>query len=415
MDTARKDFFTLDDFNFNGKTVFLRLDVNAPIDPSTGDILDYSRFNAHVDTISELKGSRLVIIAHQSRPGKDDFVSLKAHASHLGMIVKREVKFVDQLFGSAVTAAIQKMKPGEIIMLENSRFYSEEVSLDGADLETMKSSNIVRMLSPLMDYYVIDAFPAIHRPQITLTGFRSVKPNVAGRLIEREVKALEKFRTPSSGRKVAILAGAKINESITVAESFLEKGVVDHILAGGVVGNAFLYATGKNIGERSLSFIKKNNRNYADLIKKCAELYQKYPDRIVLPDDAVLSPSGRRIEMGSKVPDSDLIADIGVDTIVKFSGFIKNADAIFMNGPMGMYEIDQYSVGTREVFSDVADSGALTIAGGGHTLSALERMGLIRKITHASTGGGALISYLSGEHMPVLDALRESRKIFAGK
>jgi len=415
VETARKDFFTLDDFNFNGKTVFLRLDVNAPIEPSTGDILDYSRFNAHVDTINELKGSKLVIIAHQSRPGKDDFVSLRAHASHLGMLIKKEIRFIDQLFGSAVTTAVQKMKPGEIIMLENSRFYSEEVSLDGADLETMVSSNIVRMLSPLMDYYVIDAFPAIHRPQITLTGFRSLKPNVAGRLIEREISALEKFRAPSTGKKVAILAGAKINESITVAGSFLEKGVVDHILAGGVVGNAFLYAIGKNIGERSLAFIKKNNKNYAELIKKCSDLYSKYPGRIILPDDAVLNPSGRRVEIGSKIQDSDLIADIGVDTIVKFSGYIKKADAIFMNGPMGMYEIDQYSVGTREVFSEVAESGALTIAGGGHTLSALERMGLMRKITHASTGGGALISYLSGEHMPVLDALRESLKIFAGK
>jgi phosphoglycerate kinase len=413
--TARNDFFTLDDFSFEGKTVFLRLDVNAPIDPSTGEILDYSRFSAHVDTINELRGSKVVIIAHQSRPGKDDFVSLRAHAVHLGMMAKREIKFVDQLFGSTVTGTIQKMKTGEIIMLENSRFYSEEVSLDGADLETMVSSNIVRMLAPLMDYYVIDAFPAIHRPQITLTGFRSLKPNIAGRLIEREISALEKFKSPSAGNKIAILAGAKISDSITVAGSFLDKNVVQFVLAAGVVGNAFLFAIGKNIGERSLAFIKKNNKNYNDLIKMCAELYKKYPGRIILPDDLILNPSGRRIETGARIPDTELIADIGIDTIVKFSGYIKNADGIFMNGPMGMYEIDQYSAGTREVFSEVAESRALTIAGGGHTLSALERMGLIRKITHASTGGGALISYLSGEHMPVLEALRESRKLFTGK
>ena len=415
MATSRNDFFTLDDFNFDGKTVFLRLDINAPIDPSTGDILDYSRFSAHVDTINELRGSKVVIIAHQSRPGKDDFVSLRAHATHLGMLAKREIRFVDQLFGSSVTSAIQKMKPGEIIMLENSRFYSEEVTLDGSDLETMVSSNIVRMLAPLIDFYVIDAFPAIHRPQITLTGFRSIKPNVAGRLIEREIAALEKFRSPSIGDKIAILAGAKISDSISVAGSFLEKGVVKYVLAGGVVGNAFLYATGKNIGERSLAFIKKNNKNYAELIKTCSELYRKYPERIILPDDVILNPSGRRIEIGSRIPDTELIADIGLDTIVKFSGYIKSADGIFMNGPMGMYEIDQYSAGTREVFSEVAESRALTIAGGGHTLSALERMGLMRKITHASTGGGALISYLSGEHMPVIEALKESRRLFAGK
>ena len=415
MATARNDFFTLDDFNFDGKTVFLRLDINAPIDPSTGDILDYSRFSAHVDTINELRGARVIIIAHQSRPGKDDFVSLRTHAAHLSMMAKRDIRFVDQLFGTAVTATIQKMKPGDIIMLENSRFYSEEVSLDGADLETMVSSNIVRKLAPLMDYYVIDAFPAIHRPQITLTGFRSVKPNIAGRLIEREISALEKFKSPSTGNKIAILAGAKISDSITVTGSFLEKGVVQFVLVAGVVGNAFLHAIGRNIGERSLAFIKKNNKNYTELIKMCAELYKKFPGRIILPDDAILNPSGRRIEIGARVPDTELIADIGIDTIVKFSGYIKNADGIFMNGPMGMYEIDQYSAGTREIFSEVAESRALTIAGGGHTLSALERMGLMRKITHASTGGGALISYLSGEHMPVLEALMESRKLFAGK
>ncbi|MFG1415688.1 MAG: phosphoglycerate kinase [Thermoplasmataceae archaeon] len=415
MATARNDFFTLDDFNLDGKTVFLRLDINAPIDPSTGDILDYSRFSAHVDTINELRGAKVIIIAHQSRPGKDDFVSLRTHAAHMSMMAKRDIRFVDQLFGSAVTATIQKMKPGDIIMLENSRFYSEEVSLDGADLETMVSSNIVRMLAPLMDYYVIDAFPAIHRPQITLTGFRSVKPNIAGRLIEREISALEKFKSPSTGNKIAILAGAKISDSITVTGSFLEKGVVQYVLAAGVVGNAFLHAIGKNIGERSLAFIKKNNKNYTELIKMCADLYKKFPGRIILPDDAILNPSGRRIEIGSRVPDTELIADIGIDTIVKFSGYIKKADGIFMNGPMGMYEIDQYSAGTREIFSEVAESRALTIAGGGHTLSALERMGLMRKITHASTGGGALISYLSGEHMPVLEALMESRKLFAGK
>ncbi len=415
MGQIPNEFFTMDDFDFDGRTVYLRLDLNSPINPATGEIMDFSRFSAHLETINELRNSKLVIVAHQSRPGKDDFLSLKWHAFHLSTMLKKKVTFIDQLFGSGVTEAIMAMKPGDIIMLENSRFYSEEVSLDGSDLDVMVASNIVRNLAPLFDYFVIDAFPAIHRPQITLTGFRSSKPNIAGRLIEKEIRAISRFNSVTGGNKIAILSGAKISESIKVAKSFLERKMVDFILVGGVVGNAFISASGTNIGKRSADFIAKNNKDHNELLQICRDLLKKYPDKIITPTDFILNPSGKRAIVGSQIPDSEMIADIGVDTIVRFGEFIAEASAIFMNGPMGMYEVDKYSTGTREVFSSVAKSGALSIAGGGHTLSALEKMDLVGRISHASTGGGALISYLSGEKMPVLDALRESKKIFSGR
>lgn len=415
MGKFSQDYFTMDDFDFSGKTVFLRVDINSPINPATLEVMGYSRFSAHVPTIQDLSDAKLVIVAHQSRPGKDDFVSLSGHAFHLGTMIKKKIRFFDHLFGADVSEAIKSMQSGEVIMLENTRFYSEEVVLDASDLETMASSNIVKNLAPLFDYFIIDAFPAIHRDQVTLTGFRAVRPNIAGRLVQKEIEALDKFQTSSGRPRIAILSGAKINESITVAKSFLRNDTVDYILAGGVVANAFLYARGTNIGKRSREFIEKNNKNHQSLIDTCKEILQTYPDKIILPVDMILNPSGKRVEVGKGIPDTELIADIGLDTIVLFSERIRQAKAIFLNGPMGMYEIDRFSAGTREVFSEVAASKSLTIAGGGHTLGALEKMDLLGKIAHASTGGGALISYLSGENMPVLEALKQSKKIFSGK
>ncbi len=415
MASSSREFLTLDDFDFRGKTVFVRIDINSPINPATGEVMDYSRFNAHLETIRELEESKLILIAHQSRPGKDDFISLRGHAYHLSTMLKKPVKFVDQLFGSSVSETVEEMKPGEIAMLENSRFYSEEVVLDGVENAQMVESNIVRNLAPLIDYYVVDAFPAIHRDQVTLTGFKTVKPNVAGRLIEREILALDEFSKRSNGKKLAVLAGAKINESITVAKSFLENNTVGLILVGGVVGNAFLHAAGKPIGKKSMEFIQKNNRNHAQLFNMCKDLLSHYRNKIVLPEDLILSPSGRRVIAGDEIPGGELIGDIGLDTMVRFSEHIKGSGAIFLNGPMGIYEIEKFSVGTREIFSAIAKADALTIAGGGHTLSALEKMGLLSRIRHASTGGGALISYLSGENMPVIEALKESKKLFSGR
>lgn len=415
MGLLSRDYFTMDDFDFSGKTVFLRLDINSPINPASGEVMGYSRFKAHLQTIRELDNARLVLVSHQSRPGKDDFTSLKDHAFHLSTMLRKKISFYDHLFGSRVTDAIRDMKDGDIIMLENSRFYSEEVSLKNADLETMISSHIVKNLSPLFDYYIIDAFPAIHRNQITLTGFQSIRPNVAGRLIQTELEALEKFQHGVGKPRIAILSGAKINESISVAKSFLKNDTVDFILTGGVVATAFLYAKGVQIGKRSLEFIQKNNKNYSELIDVCREILKEYPDKIVLPKDFLLNPSGKRVEVGKKIPDTELIADIGINSIALFAEHIKKAVGIFLNGPLGMYELDGFSAGTREVFSEVADSNAMTIAGGGHTLSALEKMDLLGKIAHVSTGGGALISYLSGENMPVLEALKQSKKKFSGK
>lgn len=414
MAEAHPDFFTMDDFNFDGKTVFVRIDVNSPIHPETGDVLGNSRFKSHLETINALRNSKVVLIAHQSRPGKYDFTTLRQHAAVLRRLTGRDVKYIDALFGENVEKEIKKMKNGDLIMLENCRFYSEETAIDPADVDTMMETNMVRKLKPLMDYYIIDAFPAIHRSQTTLVGFSRAVPNIAGKLIEKEVSMLERFRSGSDHPKIAILGGSKIDDSIIVSRSFLEKKIVDTIITGGVVGNIFLWAQGIDIGKKNRDFILKNNKNHDKLLETAKMLVRKYGDKILVPQDVVLNPSGRRVKIGEEGADSEMMADIGLDTVVVYSEVINKAKAIFMNGPMGMYELDRYSVGTREIMSFVTHSDALKIVGGGHTLSALEKLEMLDKIDHASSGGGSLISYLSGESMPVMEALKRSKSYFKG-
>ncbi|MCL4480790.1 MAG: phosphoglycerate kinase, partial [Candidatus Thermoplasmatota archaeon] len=307
------------------------------------------------------------------------------HAEQLEKLIGRSVEFVDSLFGSDARSRIRRMKPGDIIMLENSRFYSEEVDIDAEDIEVAESTHIVKNLVDLFDYFVIDAFPAIHRAQTSLVGFRRLKPNIAGRLVEREVEIIHR-----------------------------KNNTVDYIIVGGVVANAFLWADGFDIGMKNRDFIIKNNKNHSEIVESCRKILKEFPGKIVMPVDFVLNPSGRIADKSKNIPGDQLIADIGLESISRFSSMISEAKAIFLNGPMGMYEIEEYSVGTREILESVAGSEALTIAGGGHTLNALEKLNLLGRITHASTGGGALISYLSGDPMPVLESLVESRNIFGG-
>ena len=412
MADPSRQFYTLDSFDLKGKVLLLRLDLNSPIHPITGEILSESRLKSHLETINDLRSSKVVIIAHQSRPGKNDFISLREHSRRLQRLVGRKITFVDSLFNNAAISEISRMKDGDIIMLENTRFYSEDVSLDTSDFDVMESTNFVKNLSHVIDYFVNDAFPAIHRPQTSLIGFTRLMPNIAGRLIEREVEALDRFLEGNEKPKVAILGGAKIDDSIAVSKAFLEKNIVEKIIAGGVVGNAFLMASGINIGKKNRDFIIKNNKNHEKLISICRELMEKYPKRIVLPVDCILNPSKRVLTLHSGVPDDEIMADIGPESVSIFRKAINDSKGIFINGPMGMYEIADYAGGTLEIFMAVAEANAIKIAGGGHTISVLESLKVMDKVDHVSTGGGALISYLSGEKMPVLEALKESHKRF---
>ncbi|WP_337860677.1 phosphoglycerate kinase [Ferroplasma sp.] len=406
-------FYTMDDFEFKGKRVYLRIDINSPLNPITGEIVDDSRFRHYLDTIHELNDSKVVIVAHQGRPGDSDFVSLKQHARHMGRLLGREVKFVDSMIGAQPERAIKEMKDGDIIMLENSRFYSEELLIKNIDAE-QENTYIVKQLSKLFDYYIIDAFPAIHRAQTTLTGFQNAAPNIAGRLMENEIGNIEKFKNSKVHPKLAIMGGAKISDAIKASRPFLEKHIVDNIIYGGVAANIFLWASGIEIGKKNKEFIQKQDNNYKLLLAECKSLLSSYKDHIFLPEDFVLNPSLKEWKIDEDIPDNELLADIGLNSIKIFSKLIENAKNIFLNGPMGMYEINDYSFGTREIFNEISQATATKIVGGGHTVNAINEFGLSKSIGYISTGGGALINYLSGEPIPVIESLIKNREKFGG-
>ncbi|MEK6838977.1 MAG: phosphoglycerate kinase, partial [Candidatus Thermoplasmatota archaeon] len=183
-----RNFYTLDDFNVSGSTVLLRVDINSPIDPSTGRILNDARVREHLDTIRDLANTRLAILAHQSRPGRDDFTTLEAHADRMSALLGRPIRYVDSLFGAHAIDAIRGMKVGDAVLLENTRFFAEEEALADAKFEKMAKAMMVRKLAPLAQYFVLDAFAAAHRAQPSLCGFAEVLPALAGRVMEREIQ-----------------------------------------------------------------------------------------------------------------------------------------------------------------------------------------------------------------------------------
>ncbi|NPA75912.1 MAG: phosphoglycerate kinase [Euryarchaeota archaeon] len=403
-------YLTMDDFNLRGKTVFVRVDVNSPIDPVSGTILDYSRFRAHRRTLLELRNSRVVILAHQSRPGKRDYVSLKSHARVFTNVLGTRVKFVEDLFGEQARNYISNLNPGEYLLLENTRFYAEEYCLKKGNFE---STNIVKNLAPYGDYFINDAFAAAHRAQPTLVGFAKKMPMLAGRLMEREITMLTKFINMKARPKLAIFGGAKAEDSIKVTESFLDREIVDKVLTGGVVSYFFLIAKGYELGEKSIEFLRREFDNYEELVKKAKKLLNEYEEKIEIPVDVVVNDSGRRKGMPvTELPDPNPIYDIGLDTAIKYAHMAKEAKGIILNGPMGVFEIPAFSIGTLEVLRGVAESPAFKVAGGGHTIAAIEKYHLSDKFDHVSTGGGSLISFLSGQKMPVLEAFEDSYNLF---
>ncbi len=411
-----RGFFTMEDFDLSGRTVLVRVDINSPIDPTTGELLNDARLREHLNTIRDLRNSKAVVLAHQSRPGKDDYTSLAPHAERLSALLGRPVKFVDGLYNREALDAIRAMSPGDVLLLENVRFFAEEDALADAKFEKMAKTHIVRRLAPLAQYFVLDAFAAAHRAQPSLVGFCEVLPTLAGRVMENELTMLDRAVRSQDRPKIAIFGGVKADDSIAVAKHMLEKDVVDRVLTAGGVANMFLQAAGTDPGSPTTDFMRKEVEEYDAYVDACKKLLAEFRDRILLPTDVVLNDGGKRkAALVSALPASLQVYDIGLDTIAHYIREIGRAKTIFLNGPAGVFEIEEFSVGTREILRAVADADAFTVVGGGHTVAAVEQYGLQDSIDHVSTGGGALINYLAGKELPLVTALERSYKKFASK
>src|SRR5256884_2265485 len=231
-----RDFFTMDDFDLSGHTVLLRVDINSPVDPATGQLLNDARIREHLTTIRELRHSKVALLAHQSRPGKDDFTTLEAHAERIGALLGRPVRYVSSLFCRPAIEAIESMQVGDGVVLENLRFYAEEEALADAKLEKMAKTHIVQRLAPHAEYFILDAFAAAHRAQPSLVGFCDVLPSLAGRVMERELTMLTQAVLNPDHPKVAHLGAGKADDSIAGARNIPGKTAVATVLTSRALG-----------------------------------------------------------------------------------------------------------------------------------------------------------------------------------
>ena len=402
-----KEFNTIDDFDVDGKTVLVRIDINSPVDPGSGIILDDTRLKLHAQTVKELSnlGAKVVLLAHQSRPGKKDFSTLSQHADALSDILNLRVKYVDSLFSNSAKEAIKALRPHEILLLENVRFFSEE-TLSRTPLEQSKT-HLVSQLSPLSDYYVNDAFAAAHRSQASLVGFTVNTPSAAGRVMEKELTVIQDALDNVEHPCVFLLGGMKPEDSIDVMENVLGNGTADSVLTTGIVGNIVLWASGADIGEVNRNFIA--SRGYEDMVAKAKELIDRFGDKVKYPIDVACEIDGERVDIDYTEIPNEAIFDIGVKTISYYAKEIRDAKAIFANGPAGVFEDPKFAMGTEDLINAIAKSDGFSLIGGGHIAAATAGLGLEDQMSHVSSGGGACISMLASKKLAAVEALKNSK------
>ncbi len=380
------------DLDVAGKKVLVRVDFNVPI--KEGKIKDDTRITSALPTINYLleHGAAVILMSHLGRPkGQPNLeYSMKPVADHLAKLVAAPVKFAEDCRGEIAKAASEALKPGEILVLENTRFYAEEEKND---------PQMSADLASLADLYVNDAFGTAHRAHASTYGAAVLLPSAAGFLMEKEIKYLGDAIANPERPFVAILGGAKISDKIGVIENLLKKA--DKILIGGGMANTFLKALGHELADSLVE---------AEVIDTAKALLEKSEGKLVLPVDMVLGDAFDAEAKMETLPVGDVpagwrILDIGPKTVEAFSKEITSAGTIVWNGPMGVFEFPRFAAGTFAVARQVAESCAVSIIGGGDSVSAINQSGLSEQITHISTGGGASLEMLEGIELPGLAIL----------
>ncbi len=407
------DFLCLDDVDLEGRTVLVRVDINSPMEPSARQFLDNTRIRRIIPTLNKLTKSKVVILAHQSRPGKDDFTSTLGHARELGRLIGKNVKWVEDIYGKKALTAIEQLQDGEILMLNNVRMDEDEVKLKG-DFERFSQTMMVQNLSMVADAFVNDAFACAHRNSPSITGFTNTLPCIAGELMNHELKklgmALENPKRPC----IAVLGGIKVDDSVVVTENMLKGDICDHVWVTGGVANLFLYLSGIDLGEGNIQFLKGELKdNWDSTIAKAAKLLKDFPERIIMPSDVAVNLEGNRVDMSIKnLPIHAPIFDLGITSIRALSKGIKSAGTIILNGPAGVFENPDFAFGTIEMLNACAESEGYAVMGGGHTATLVSSNKLTSKMGHVSTGGGACLELLAGRVMPGVASLEQSAEQF---
>ncbi len=391
---------TIKDLNVKGKRIFVRVDFNVPLD----DILritDDTRIRAALPTIEYLvdKGAKIILASHLGRPkGKVvESMRLTPVAKRLEELLGRSIVKMDDCKGDQVKAAVGQMKDGDILLLENLRFYKEEEANDSA---------FSKELAELADLYVNDAFGAAHRAHASTEGVARHLPAAAGFLLQKEIEIMGKALADPAKPFVAILGGAKVSDKIGVIRNLLTK--VDTLLIGGGMAYTFLKAKGYEIGKSLLDAEKM------DLANELMDEASKRNVTLLLPVDVVVADAfaedaNRRVVAVDSIPADWEGLDIGPRSAEKYASIVKDAGTVIWNGPMGVFEMEPFAQGTRAIAEAMAQCKGVTIVGGGDSAAAVEEMGYADKITHVSTGGGASLEFLEGKDLPGVVALNDKK------
>lgn len=397
-------FDTIDDIPADSR-VLVRLDLNSPIED--GEPQDNRRFERHAETVRELAeaGHRVVLMAHQGRPGRDDFTSLSGHAAILSAHVGRDVAFVPDTYGDEALSAIDALGAGEVLLLENTRMCEDE--LPEASPEEKAETEFVRTLAPRFDAYVNDAYSAAHRLHASLVGFPLALPAYAGRVMETEYEANTAIATRKfDGPVTMVVGGTKATDVIGVMDALDDR--VDRFLLGGVAGELFLRAAGHPVGHDvggSDLFDEQWEQN-RELIESVLE---ERGDAIRLATDlAYEGEDGERAEVAvDDVDEKDTgYLDVGSETVAAYEPAIRDSDAVFVKGALGVFEDERFADGTVGVLEAIADTDCFSVVGGGDTSRAIEMYGLSEDdFSHVSIAGGAYIRALTGEPLPAVEVL----------
>lgn len=383
---------TVRDIDVKGKRVLVRVDYNVPI--KEGQVGDDTRIRAAMPTLNYLleQGAALILCSHLGRPkgGPDPKYSLRPVAEYLSKLMGKPVAFAEDCIGPIAEAAAQKLQPGDVLLLENTRFHPEEEKND---------PEMARQLAALADVYVNDAFGSAHRAHASTEGVAKFLPAVAGFLMEKEIQYLGAVVANPEKPFVAILGGAKISDKIGVIKNLLTKA--DTVLIGGGMANTFFKAEGYPVGD---SLVED------DALETARQLLAQAGSRLRLPVDIVIADqfdanAHFQVMPTGPVPQGWRILDIGPETVAAYSKVIKGARTVVWNGPMGVFEFPEFAKGTFGIAQAVAESNAISVIGGGESVAAVQQSGLADKITHISTGGGASLEMLEGLTLPGVAAL----------
>ncbi|MBB4090657.1 phosphoglycerate kinase [Salinibacter ruber] len=394
---------TLDDVDVRGQRVLIRVDFNVPLDTSEDGspcVGDDTRIRAALPTIRHVldHGGKAILVSHLGRPGgqPDPDLSLACVADHLGTLIEERVRFSSNTVGDTVEEVINGMSEGSVILLENTRFDAGEKANDEA---------FATALANLADVYVNDAFGAAHRAHASTAGVAEFMDVAAlGRLMEDEIEALTRVRDDPTHPMVAILGGSKVSDKLGTIRALSE--TADHLLIGGAMSYTFLKVLGHEVGA---------SRVEADRLDTAEDLYEQAEGTITLPTDHVVAEAPEA-DATASVVEGDIPAelmglDIGPATIDAYRDRILGAATVVWNGPMGVFEVDPFADGTTaiaEAMADATDDGAFSVVGGGDSVSALTRSGCDDRISHVSTGGGALLTFLEGAPLPGVEALTDA-------